>query len=268
MRDVVIAPQQEGKGRSFRATLVAAVEADSLWSGGETATDHMRPVWAMFAGSEQELRPFGANLMTGRKVMFADGKRAYGRKAREKLEVLRSAGFATIRQRTLDGALLTAYLPDLFQIDPGMVDPAGAKFICMPNIADMAAQTIEVEPIARHVERLGHPLDASKLRALVPLSFLFAAYLDRRTRFPLLADGRFYLQLLCACLKEGLASWPAETRSYRQEDFGHHSRFGFSAHAVDDVRLVEPIAFKATHDEIGAILDEQVTLFSALTGAV
>ena len=42
------------KTRQFQAELLAYVQGDTLWEGGKAATDNIRPVWAMFAGSEQE----------------------------------------------------------------------------------------------------------------------------------------------------------------------------------------------------------------------
>ena len=62
MRDVLIAQGDSQKGRQFRAVCLATIEADSLWDGGETAGDKIRPVWAAFAGSDGELRPFVANM--------------------------------------------------------------------------------------------------------------------------------------------------------------------------------------------------------------
>lgn len=292
MRDCFIAPVEKagggGKGRTFAATCLATVECDRIWKSGGGASK--RPIWAMFAGSENELRPFMANVVAGRRVEFE------GDKSRDQqLEFLRSVGFRVTWQKEPEGSVVTVFLPELFELDPGMVDPDGAAFVCMPSRAWVEAQKIDAAPIIEHALKfelweassnqkklLARNFDSREeyrealieqkkeqakqdelLASLVPVSFLFASYLDRRTRFPLYADGRFYLQLMLACLKQGLASWPDDGR-YRgygeRGPFGHNLK-EFKAAGLEDVGLVQPIAFKASHDEIGAILDEQVSLF-------
>jgi hypothetical protein len=265
-RDVIIAPQTEGKGRSFTAMCLASVEADRLWDGGQTDTDEQRPVWAMFANSEQELRPFMMNLKTGRKADIGKSNYSYRRKT-DKMNFLRSAGYTVTWQREVEGSVATIFLPDLFQMDPGMVDPSGASFVVLPTVEWAKAQRIEVGPLVQHV-RHRVPLDYDRkpslsdddLANLVPTSFLFAAYLDRRTRCPLLSDARFYVQLMLACLKSGLASF-SSTRSHYNQEFGVHSAFGFSTIGTEDFGFSRGVAFQATHTEIERVLAEQITIF-------
>lgn len=274
MRDIIIAPQQEGKGRSFSATCLATIEADRLWSGG--GTDNMRPVWSMFAGSEQELRPFVMNLRSGRKGVFIKSN-GYTRSKDEKLEFLKSCGFETTWQREVEGSIATVFLPELFQMDPGMVEVAGANFIVLHTKEWANRQSIDINPLVRHVRdmipknREGEPyLPSDSLAELVPSAFLFSAYLDRRTRCPLLSDARFYLQLLVACLTEGLASLPRASgsyyNSYDRKEFGINGFFGFETQGLDDLGFATPIAFSAGHSEIERVLAEQVTLFFQKTG--
>lgn len=272
IREATIAPQTEGKGRTFTAMCLASVEADLLWEGGQTDTDDQRPVWAMFAGSEQELRPFMVNLKQGRKCEMPKGSYHYRRK-NERMNILRSAGYTITWQREVEGSMATIYLPDLFLLDPGMVDPAGAAFVLLPTVEWANAQRIEVGPIVRHVQPMipltyekAPALSEDELAALVPTSFLFAAYLDRRTRCPLLSDGRFYMQLLIACLKEGLASFESGSRHYYDRQFGVHSFFGFTTIGTDDLGFSRGIAFKADHNAIERVLAEQVAIFFNLTG--
>ena len=261
MRETIIEPQVEGKGRSFKALCLASVEADLLWSGGQTETLELRPVWAMFAGSEQELRPFMANLRTGRRLDM--GSSSYRRKA-DRMTFLRSAGYTVTWQREPEGSVATVYLSDLFEMDPGMIDPEGAAFLLLPTVAWASAQKIDIAPLIQHVKPLikGYNLSDEYLAEMVPSAFLFAAYLDRRTRCPILADGRFYLQLMLACLAQGLASLPSDDlyNLYRSE-FGVHKRFGIKTTDTESVGLSRGIAFKASHAEIELLLAEQVTLF-------
>lgn len=274
-REIVIAPQSEGKGRTFRAACLTLVEADSLWKGGQTTTDDVRPVLAVLAGSENELRPFMVNLLAGRKAIFPSKDHSYRRKE-DRVEVLRSSGFQVTWQREEEGSIATVFLPELFRLDPGMVDPAGAKFILLPTQEWASRQEIEVGSIVRHVrkivsvdpkERDREELSESALAALVPLAFLFAAYLDRRTRCPILQDGRFYLQLLIACLREGLASWPSSDPyySYNNGAFGVTNRLRFRVERADVLGYARGIAFGAGHPEIERVLAEQATLFAQVS---
>jgi hypothetical protein len=265
IREAIIAPQTEGKGRSFTAMCLASIEADLLWSGGQTDTDEQRPVWAMFAGSEQEMRPFVANLKTGRKCELS--RSGYYSRKTDKMAFLRSAGYSVTWQRETEGSIATIFLPDLFQMDPGMVDPEGSAFVTLPTKEWSVNQKIDVNPLVQHAKRFvdsyrGVPtLTDDELAEMVPISFLFASYLDRRTRCPIPADERFYLQLMLACLKEGLASL-ADTRSHSRE-FGVHNYFNFSALGLEDLGFVRPIAFRAEHASIERVLAEQVASFFA-----
>ena len=150
MRDVRIEPKDEGKGRTFRATLLASVEADSMWEGGLTGTDDARPVWAMFAASDAELRPFQANLATGRKIIVGKEGSHYRRRS-DKIELLKTAGYQYTWQREAEGSILTACMMDLFRRDPGMVDPTGACFVVMPTEAWLASPKVDkVDEIVAH----------------------------------------------------------------------------------------------------------------------
>lgn len=262
-REVAIAPVSEGKGRTFRSSVLGFVEARGLWDGGSGGGDVIRPCWALFAGSEQEIRPFVANALAGRKMSLGDG--GY-RRHTKRLELLKSARYEVAWQREVEGSLATVFLPDLFRVDPGMVDPAGAKFIVLARRELLASQAIDdVGSIARHAMRLGHRgVDEDLARALVPMAFLFVVYLDRRTRCPIYADGRFYLQLLLAFLASGAASFARLREGYNEPGFGQHSAL---VHADDlaPLGIDRPIGFSASHEIIEQTLAEQTTLFFDLT---
>jgi len=266
-REIVIAPQQEGKSRSFSASCLTLVEADALWEGGATDTDNVRPVHVSFAGSEAELRPFVMNLLSGRKAAFTQKDHSY-RKKEDRLEVLKSSGFKVTWQKEAEGTIATLFLPELFELEPGMVDPAGAKFIVLPTDTWAAQQRVEVGPIVQHVRamlpekaREAEALSEEALAKLVPTAFLFVAYLDRRTRCPILQDGRFYLQLLIACLGQGLASYPNSGHHYGSPPFGEASRLGFRVERAETLGYSRGVAFSANHAQIEQVLAEQVSLF-------
>jgi hypothetical protein len=260
---MVIAPKPGKKGRSFTAVLLASVEADLLWSGGMTDTDNQRPVWAMFGGSENELRAFMANLMSGRIAVFPKSN-GYSRSRDECVEILRSAGYRIVWQREAEGALATIYLPDLFQIDPGLVDPEGIKFILLPTQAWVDEQRIDPYPLISHAQR-SYDLPDEQLASWVSIAHLFIAYLDRRTRCPLVADGRFFLQLMLACLRDGLASFTTDDTHYyyRNEKigFGIHPQARYYEKNTSKVGLSPGLVFSASHERFEKLLAEEVSLY-------
>lgn len=240
MKELTIQPQKEGKGRSFGATLVSYVEhRDLVPRGGDT----IRPVFLALAGSDNELRPFVANLRTGKKAET-------GYKSREKYEVLKSAGYQVTWQRTPKGSLVTLFAPDLFALDPGMVDPRGVMFCILParrwlRPADAALPVPECVPEER----------ADDVRRLAPL---FAAYLDRRTRCPLIPDPRFYVQLLANALDEGLAWWGSRPESWQRP---WATSLTFTEYGTDELGLAPGVCCRVGHEALETFLANQVALF-------
>lgn len=266
MKDCYILPVVEGKGRVFHAILLASVEADLLWPGGLTSNDNVRPVWAMFAGSDQELRAFVANLQMGRKANLP--RAGYRRGKEERLEFLKSAGYQTIWQREEEGSIVTLFLPELFQMDPGMVDQIGIKFVLLPTSEWHSRQVVDVAPLMRHVERCGYAFPQEAVAEMGPIAFLFSAYVDRRTRCPLVADGRFYLQLMLSCLKNGLATFAGPDDHYyhsRDLAFGVHPHRQYFESQTQAVGLTPGIAFSADHATFEKLLAQEVDLFFKLT---
>lgn len=265
MRNVAIEPKTEGKGRTFRAVLLASIEADLLWSNRSSGSDNMRPVWAMFAGSDQELRAFMANLTTGRKIT-CEKRYGYYRSGKEdRLEFLKSARYQTIWQREEEGLLATVYLPDLFKLDPGMVDPAGIGFILLPTQEWHDRQSLPTSYLAKHLKRCGYELGPDWASQWGTTAYLFAAYLDRRTRCPLVADGRFYIQLMAACLQHRLASFSIRDRFSRSQDFGVHHSHDFHETDTQTVGLRPGLVFRSSHDNFEELLAREVETFFQIT---
>jgi hypothetical protein len=221
MQDYVIETGQGKKGRSFRATAIALATADGLWeSGGST----IRPVYAQFAGTDAELKSFVANLKAGRKAEKSSHRSKGSDK--ERLEFLKTVKYNIAWQREAEGTIVTVYHPELFLLDPGMIDPEGIRF-CLFVPTDWAeAQQLDRQGPVQHLARLPQEfflqhqresrekmLTTEYLGGLVPTAYLFGVYLDRRTHCPLVADGRFYLQLLVAALDQGSRRFPEPTSS-------------------------------------------------------
>lgn len=288
---VVIAPEQGAKGRSFRALHLASTVANALWKGGETKAnvrgdDVARPVCAVFLGSEAEMTPFAANLRVGRLVQTLGGVSHSYRKRKAGFEFLRSAGYKQAIQTHPEGVILTVYLPELYNLDPGMVDPKEIKFVLAPSAPWVASQgDVDADAIVRYARKLplvrevntppkeewrqkhfGKPLPDERLRQLVPTAYLFAAYLDRRTRAPLIADGRFFLQVMLACLRKGLATFSADlSGTYNETPFGEHRRHGFAEDFEDGSGFLPGVAFQGTHLDLETLLAAEVATYYDIT---
>ncbi len=271
--EIVIAPEKEGqKGRSFAALYMAGIKADALWSGGQATTEHLRPVWCLVATSEAEIRPFVANLRLGRKAAFLGTRSAMIPRDVGRLELLKSVRYRIEMQRTAYGTAALAFLPELFALDPGMVDPAGLKFVMLLSQADVAQQAGEwdVEAAMAHLGRIKfHRLakERERIRQVLPLAPCFAAYVDRRTRCPLLKDTRFYAQLLVRCLDVGFASLtkPAGYSHYRDAEWGVNTRLDFQTEGVEELGYAPALAFHASHEDFERLLGDCASEFFTAT---
>lgn len=129
---------KEQKSRSFSAHLLCHICADAMWSGGQAKTDVIRPVWAMFADTAENMRAFIANMRSGRLIEQAHGK-GYSRRVDAKYEFQKSAGYAYETQRTERelggrierGLVLTVALPELLTMDSRLIDPNAVQFVCI-----------------------------------------------------------------------------------------------------------------------------------------
>ena len=226
-----IATKDGKKGRSFRAELLSWIDAPGLFEAGQADTNNHRPAWMVIAASEQESRAFVANLKKGVRAEKAD--KGYSRSF-DRFQLLKSAGYQTHQQRCGDAVVTTFFLPELFTVNPGMVDPYGVQFIMLPGQGWYEAQTIPKE-------------DAEAL--------LFLAYLDRRTRFPFPQDAAFARKLLDRCFKEGLVASADRERS-------HRTRFRYFEHGLGKVGMRGGLAFMSTHNVFGEILADEIKSWS------
>jgi len=266
----------KGKGRVFRAGLLGYMEAPALWP---QSSDNERPVWMAYAATETQAKPFTANLQTGRKAKVPranPGSLSEG----TTFELLRSAGYVFAPQRFEGLSAVTVYLPEFFVLDPGMVDPEGIKFIAAPS-KEWCAQRLSRIPdpkacVAHVLKVRSKPKGKGKTQSegptpeqlldLLPLASLFAAYLDRRTRAPLIPDPRFHLQLLAACADAELGSFP-EYRESHWSDRAWGTSGGFKAKGLDTAGLQTPVAFRAKHDTFQKLLAGEVSRYFQAIGA-
>jgi hypothetical protein len=256
MRTLTIESGKGEKTRSFQAVMLAHVRAELLMP---TTDDGMqRPVWAVFAGSENQMQAFVSNLKAGKKALDEGKSSSF-----KGVEFLKSADFAFAAQREREGVLVTAYLPDLVRLDPGMVDPAGVRFLMVVPEDWHAAQTVDgAASMVDFCRRLGFGMACEED---VPEALLFAACLDRRTRAPILADGAFALQLYYAFLRDGLASWPDEREDWNRRSeaapFGVSARLRITAEGLADAKVRRVTGVVASHDEVEALLAQEVDAY-------
>ena len=182
---ISIEPKKGKKGRVFRAFLLNYVTADHAWDCGSSETS--RPVYVAYTASEQEVQAFTANLRTGRRAVV---RNEYGHD-QAKVELLKTAGHRFAVQRANGAAIVTAYLPELFTLDPGLV-PERIAFLLTPP-AWWVDRQVDAPPLRR--------FPVEERRELVIAGY-FAAYLDRRTPQPIINDPTFHRQLYRAAQEQ------------------------------------------------------------------
>lgn len=257
--EVQIEQKQGSKGRSFGATLLACASSNLLNGGGGDNTT--RPIWAMFATSEGSAAPFAANLRKGRKAIVQGT--SYRRGA-QVYEFLKTAGYVFTTQRFAEGHIISVHLHSAFVLDPGMVDLRSpiSFAILLPGEPIEVEESEEEEKVNHRYAEAPTELDRLMVKRLAPT---FAAFMDRRTRAPLIPDPRFYELLLHTCLDKGLAALPTEETYY-------HRRWGrmqsFVAQGLSDVGICAGLQVHASHIQFEEVLSSTVTEFFEMKGGV
>lgn len=262
--DYIIQTGAGKKGRSFVGTCVGIAVARGLEV--ETQVETLRPLWATFVGSDMALRPFVANLRSGRKAVPVG---VHKPKPEQRLEFLKTAGYHVAWQREAEGSIATLYQPELMKLDPGMNDHVSIRFVMLvPQwwLNEQHESARRAEPAVQHLERVGkYPIERRTALELVPSATLFAAYLDRRTRCPIIADPRFHLQLLCASIAAGFATLPGDDMRYQR--YGTRSstwgcgKHGFHADGLELAGIRHAVAFLAGRTAFEELLAEQTSLY-------
>lgn len=213
----------------------------------------LRPLWASFACEEGAIRPFIANILIGRKVTRSGSG--------HDLEFMRSLGYEVRIQRMQDGlASAILFQPTYFAVNPGPVDDSGGRveYIILPD--DGLTARVGLPPadvhmalaVARNVppEGLTRTYACPELDAtFVALAALSAAYLDHRTRCPLLADLGFYTYLYKRMWERGVAV-PAgdDERGANRTVWTGQKGLGYGV----------PVVVNATTEEIETLIAETV----------
>lgn len=278
---------KSGKTRSFSAALLGYLTADWLWPGGQSSTSAIRPVYAVVGGTESSLRPFLANIRKGRKAALTSSHTRGWSRSSNWVEFLKTAGYAYVWQRGAQFHSVTIFLPQLFQVDPGMIDKEDCQFLSAPPMWWVKQQRAVLDAdrparvqILAHANRLhlgdsGNGLGCPKLTddellELVPMAAHFVMMLDRRTRRPLINNLGFAVQLYLAALAQELATYDYAMKYTDRFSWGCHvaARYEDIFKSVDFGRLgfAPPVVFRAPQLRVDQFLTEQVRLYRTAGG--
>lgn len=241
---VTVISGDKGKGRSFQGVLLGYITAPQVVTGGSWG-EH-RPIWGLFAASPGEAKPFGANLRLGRKAGVGNGSKT--------MQFMAKLGYRLDMQTSEHGAVLCLYLPELFTVDPGMVNPDGVLFCLLVERAGALAASWDRAAVQAHLQRLGRALDEDRL-LLVPY---FASYLNRYSRLPLPRDMRFYAQLLAVLAREGGAGWPGYGTGASE----------IQSEGLDSLGILPPLLVNAKHEPLADVCAVEVERFVRAGGSL
>ena len=221
---------EKGKrSREFSARLFGMLTASAFWDK-DWGSGSSQPLWLAYAAREQEAKAFTANLRDGRVVTLGNSS--------FRLESLTPYRF--LEQATPEGLIVTAYIPALFDLEPASPYVDNVKFLFAPPCWWLDAQEAELEP------RFGDDArDAAR-------AALFAAYLDRRTALPILADLRFQLLLYREALEQ---EW-----IYRAIEGSTRTLAFTQSLALSG--LDSPLGVRTTQDDISDLISTQTRLYA------
>ncbi len=226
----IVTDPEADKSRSFRATLLSYVVADTIWELGAASGTARRPVWISYVAPNEQARAFTANLRQGTRASAANHTLQIPKTAPLSWRVEPQPGGVTIT---------TGFLRDAFAIDPGMT-PDRIQFVLMPPsrwVEDQAQRLTQTfQDDARDVV----------------LASLFAAYLDRRTPMPILNHPEFHLDLYRSAVEMNLFA-TTQANGYSP----------FYPYAAPDAGLVPARLLQLEHNDFVAFLKSRIAAFFA-----
>jgi hypothetical protein len=216
------------KTRTFSVRLLGYLKANILWDSG--VGDEVRPAWIAYLGTESESQAFTSNFRGAHKAETE----------RNTFKIPRRAPHRWTTQQVPGGLITTAYLPELFHLEPAFPAPARVNFIFAPPKwwLDHQEQSLEATygDDAREVARAA----------------LFAAYLDRRTPLPVLGDLDFHVELYRAARQTPWVQEPASSSS------SIHCLYAVGAEACG---FDELLAVSARQETVTEFLIDQTSCF-------
>lgn len=204
------------KGRIFEGAVPTFVQWAKVKTTAKVTED---PIFMELCATEGQLRPLVANLRTAREATILDGT------TNGKPLILNKTSPLSWTRTMVHpgGALVCAYMPDLFDLECGMIHETHARFVCMPpmdwvrgNARDLTAD--EMTMIGRMglldvgVDAEwsnGKPVNAPLewLKNMFAVAVQFCARLDTRTNLPLIPDRLFKFLLMTTLLRTGACQY-------------------------------------------------------------
>lgn len=221
--------RRPAKTRCFAARFLGYVSAGGMVD--HTAVQGATlPLYLAFLGTEAETNAVMANLRCGHKASVGSIV----------LQTPKRAPYRWLSEPCGGARIVTAYLPDVFSLEPTSPFPEDLRFIFLPPRSWVLEQAAvlgtefgdEAEDVAR--------------------AALFAAYLDRRTALPILDDLRFHLRLYRAALAQG---W-----TFGVDRYGY-STPRVSADGIDRCGFEQPVAVRVDAETFASFLTTQTQLF-------
>ncbi len=265
----------------FRALVLAYVCAGKLWDGGDVSGEGkakrgsgdklLRPVYMVIGGSKSECTTVIANLRSGERgslIGLEEEPTDYNLRGSSKVELRKSAGY-TIDPQLMSVDLETNQRPechevkiyDLVREDLGMVDPDEAAFLSLPESSWIDGVSFDYDGVIEHMRSIGYPKeDEAFIRKITPLSPFFASRLAARSFAPVIADLRFFVQILAASLRAKFATMSAQVVG--GSAWAYDKEAQYVEYGLADVGLLPGIAFRAKHTDIEKLFIEQVKLSS------
>ena len=218
------------KDRTFSAECLGIIIANEL-STVETTDKTNRPLWMSVAATDAQLRAFLANVRCGRPMSIEGVFRP--------VEILRSAGYEWIQQRTEAGTIATCYQPTLFRIDPGMVTEDVRCVAMAPRWWCNKFYEENRSAITEAIKNTADSEDQAKaLLDVAPSAVWLHSMIDRRTSYPLIRDIESALRLL----------------QKLEDSYGIYK----NGEREGIVGFADPILVKVTHETLGRVLAECV----------
>ncbi len=238
--------KRPAKTRDFSARCLG------FMAGTETLAGHVVPLWIALCETRLALEPFVANLRSGWTA----------KSGRFNYVFPKSAGFRWSTHEITRGAnahigsappvaITIAYRPAFFDLEPRQDLDATSlstssststiQFVLAPPTAWVDREALALAPL------LGTDAPAAKEAARAAH---FAAYLDRRTPLPLLADLRFHLALFRAAKAQNLIS---------SCEFGPSALWG---QGLDICGIADPLRFRSTPEDLAQLITEETESFA------
>lgn len=275
MRKIVIHPGEGRgkKGRIFEGTCATMVQ----WQNVQWTKNGANPLFLELVATEGQIRPLVANLRTGREARIYTG---HFQNAAIELSLNKNAPLVWSKIRVgPGGALVTAYMPDLFDVECGMIHEERVRYICMPPVSWVLRNTRPLTDqemvMVRRIVTVDGERDSPLLslevtrrwvEAMWAVAVQFCARLDTRSSLPLLPDRGFQFWLMLFLWASGgvqtllhahTCPWP---RQLVPRDDRRMDREG--VWQPEPPRYFTAMAVNFTHESFAKSLPEAVKLWT------